>query len=297
LNLFGARGQNEYQVPCERKKGMITRLAVIPIGMLLWILPHAAHGQTRPADMWRDRFVIRSLTPRVDQEFKHIAQVHMCADPRIHRSELEPSVRGGVTKTRVAVRSEKEGSSYLILMDQEPGYRMFQIFARGYIVRALSWAGAEHVLLGSVSFAGYTFESDPLFPFHFKLVENVGYVHLCGRGAVTTPAGARQEIRYTPGITELVSALAGNEQLAREAACEALGYLAITRPQKDEAVPALVQALEDPAMEVRRNAAEALGRIGDPTALASLEAALKEADDWVREVAAQAIKQITAAGK
>lgn len=276
---------------------MITRRALIPIGVLLWILPQAAHGQTRPSDIRRDRFVIEALTPSVDHELEHIAQAHMCADPRIHRSELEPSVRGGATKTRVAVRSEKEGSSYLIVMDQEPGYRMFQIFSRGYIVRALSWAGAEHVLLGSVSFAGYTFESDPLFPLHFKLVENVGYVHLCGRGTVTTPAGARQEIMYTPGISELVYTLAGNEQLAREAACEALGYLAITRPQKDEAVPALVKALQDPAMEVRRNAAEALGRIGDPTALTSLEAALKEADDWVREVAAQAIKQITASGE
>lgn len=278
-------------------KGMVTRCALITIGTLLWFLPHPAHGQTRPLDTWQGRFVIGALTPRVDQEFEHIAQVHMCADPRIHRSELEPSVRGGVTKTRVAVRSEKEGSSYLILMDQEPGYRMFQIFARGYIVRALSWAGAEHVLLGSVSFAGYTFESDPSFPLHFKLVENVGYVHLCGRGTVTTPAGAKQEITYTPGITELVSALAGSEQLAREAACEALGYLAITRPQKDEAVPALVKALQDPAMEVRRNAAEALGRIGDPTGLPSLQAVLKDEEDWVRLVAAQAIEGITASGK
>jgi len=63
LNLFGAGLQNEYQVPCERKKGMITRRALIPIGVLLWILPQAAHGQTRPSDIRRDRFVIEALTP------------------------------------------------------------------------------------------------------------------------------------------------------------------------------------------------------------------------------------------
>ncbi|MBW2172183.1 MAG: HEAT repeat domain-containing protein, partial [Deltaproteobacteria bacterium] len=78
----------------------------------------------------------------------------------------------------------------------------------------------------------------------------------------------------------------------REASTEALGWLARTESERDEAVPPLIKALKDDAVEVRRNAAAALGRIGDPRAREGIQAALQDKDEWVREVVADALKKL-----
>lgn len=242
--------------------------------------------------VWRGRFALKELMPVVDPEMVRVRQVYMGTDPRIHRSQMEPSLKGGITKTRVAVRSEKEDSEWLILIDQEPAYRMFQVIRWLEVVRALSWAGAEHILLGTVSFGGFTFDSDPSFPLHFKLVQDVGYVYLCGRGTVTTPEGQEYSLGEVQKISDLILDLAAEDQLTREAASEALGWLAKTESEIDKAVPALIKALKDDAMEVRRNTAAALGRIGDVRAREALKAALEDEDEWVREVVAGALKEL-----
>lgn len=238
------------------------------------------------------RFVLRELMPVVDPKMVRAREAYICADPRIHRSQMEPSLKGGITKTRVGVRSEKEGSEWLVLIDQEPAYRMFQVISWLEIVRTLSWAGAEHILLGTVSFGGFTFDSDPSFPLHFKLVQDVGYVHLCGRGTVTTPEGQKYSLGEVQKISDLILGLAAEDQLTREAASEALGWLAKTESETDKSVPALIKALKDDAMEVRRNAAAALGRIGDVRAREGLEGALQDEDEWVREVVTDALKKL-----
>jgi hypothetical protein len=243
------------------------------------------------------RFAIKELMPIVDPDMLGVRQMYACAIPRIHRSEMEPSLKCGVTKTRVAVRSEKEGSTYLMLIDKEPEYRMFQIMMGSSriaptFVPTLTWAGAEHVILGTVSFAGFTFDSDPLFPLHFKLVQDVGYVHVCGRGTVTTPEGRKHSLGDVGNIDDFVQGLTGEDQLAREAAAEALGWLAKTESEIDKAVPALIKALEDDAMEVRRNSAAALRKIGDLRAQAALKAALQDKDEWARDVIADALKKL-----
>ena len=244
--------------------------------------------------MWKGRFVLKELVPVVDQDMVRARLVYMCADPRIHQSHMEPSLKGGITKTRIAVRSEEESSPWLILIDQEASYRMYQVIRWDKIVRALSWAGAEHILLGTVSFGGFTFDSDPAFPLHFKLVQDVGYVYLCGRGTVTTPLGKKHSLGYDHNIDDAIRSLAAEGQLAREAASETLGWLADTKSEIDRAVPALISALKDEAMEVRRNAAAGLGRIGDSRASQALKAALQDEDEWVREVAADALKKLEA---
>ncbi len=241
---------------------------------------------------WKGRFTLKELMPVVDPEVAQVKQIYMCADPRIHRSQMEPSSEGGITKTRVAVRSDKEDSEWLILIDQEPQYKMFQIMGSLEIVRALSWAGAEHILLGTVSFGGVIFDSDPSFPLHFKLVQDVGYVHLCGRGTVTTPDGCKYSLKQVQEFGDLVRDLSAEDQLVREVAAEALGWLAKTESEIDKAVPALVYALKDDAMEVRRNSAAALWKIGDRRAREGLRAALQDEDEWVREVVADALKKV-----
>ncbi len=244
----------------------------------------------------KKRFVITELQPVIDPQMERVEQVYMCAEARIRQFEMEPSPKGGITKTRVAVRPAEKGSVHLKLDASEPGYRLYQVFTRGLIQRALSWAGAEHVLIGPVSFAGYHFQGDPAFPLHFKLVPHVGYVHLCGRGTVETPNGTEYKLESGESIYDLLSNLTSIDQLAREAACTALGYVVFTSADRDKVVPALVALLKDDAMEVRRNAAEALGRLGDPKASEALKAALKDEDDWVREVVGHALEQV-ATGK
>ena len=199
----------------------------------------------------------------------------------------------GITKTRVAVRSDKEGSEWLTLIDQEADYRMFQVIRWLEIARALSWVGAEHILLGKVSFGGITFESDETFPLHFKLVQDVGYVHLSGRGTVTAPEGRTYSLGQDRYFSDFLKDLTAKDQLTREAAAEALGWVTKTKSERDKAVPTLVNALKDDAMEVRRNAAASLGKIGDSRASEGLRAALyKAVDEWVREVIEDALKKL-----
>jgi hypothetical protein len=179
-----------------------------------------------------------------------------------------------------------------VLIDQEAEYRMFQVIRWLQIVRALSWAGAEHILMGTVSFSGFTFQSDPSFPLHFKLVQDVGYVYLCGRGTVTTPQGKKYSLGEVTKIHDLILELATEDQLAREAASAALGWVAKTKSEIDKALPVLIEALRDDAMEVRRNAGAALGRIGDARATEGLKTALQDEDEWVREVVADALEKL-----
>ena len=57
----------------------------------------------------------------------------------------------------------------------------------------------------------------------------------------------------------------------------------------------VIQALGDPAFEVRRNAAEALGKIGGARAVQPLTSRVDETvemDDWFREVAAEPLNAI-----
>jgi HEAT repeat protein len=58
------------------------------------------------------------------------------------------------------------------------------------------------------------------------------------------------------------------------------------------AVPTLIQALGDSDRDVRRAAAEALGKLGDPQAVPALIQALGDSDRAVRRAAQQAIQQI-----
>jgi hypothetical protein len=253
-------------------------------------------AQNEPISKGTGRFVVKELMPEVDPEMADVREIYMCKDPRVHGSELVPYGKGGITKTRVAIRSEKEGSGWLMLDDQQASYRMYQIIRLDRFVSLLNWAGAEHILLGKVSLGGFTFDSDSSFPLHFKLVQDVGYVYLCGRGTVATPEGQTYSLGHDAGISDFLGELKAEDQLAREAASEALGWLAQTKGDRERAVPALMDAMKDHAMEVRRNAAASLGKIGNPRAREALKAALEDEDEWVREVAADSLKRLEGGG-
>ena len=62
----------------------------------------------------------------------------------------------------------------------------------------------------------------------------------------------------------------------------------------EDAVPALIQALQDQVSNVRNNAARALGSIGEGAvdAVPALIQLLKDQDEWVRINAAWALEEI-----
>ena len=150
--------------------------------------------------------------------------------------------------------------------------------------------GSEHTILGKAEFFGYKLTSDRDYPLVFKMVKNSGYTYLCGRGTVTDKDGKTYKLGYDDTVDKWLPLLKSDDQLDREGATQALGWLAKTKEDKDKAVPALIEALSDNAMEVRRDSAEALGRIGDSRAKESLEKVAKDdKDDWVREVAEESV--------
>lgn len=80
-------------------------------------------------------------------------------------------------------------------------------------------------------------------------------------------------------------------QIQREAAAQALGWLAKTPEEIDTVILPLIEALKDPAMPVRRDAAEALGRLNDPRSVNPLYELLTDPDPWVADVAVESLQK------
>jgi len=90
-----------------------------------------------------------------------------------------------------------------------------------------------------------------------------------------------------PAVPPLIQALGDSDWVVRRAAAEALGKLG-----DPQAVPALIQALGDSDSDVRAVAAEALGAIGDPQAVPALIQALGDSGWDVRRAAAEALGKL-----
>lgn len=141
--------------------------------------------------------------------------------------------------------------------------------------------------------AGWSFQSDEEYPLTFKQMKEGG-VYLCGRGTITTPTGEVYRFGQNHAVDQWLPLMKSTSQLDREGAAQALGWLAKTQRDRDKTVSALVTALKDKAMEVRRDAAEALGRIGDARAMEPLTFMLKDESGWVRDVAKESLGLIRA---
>jgi len=91
-----------------------------------------------------------------------------------------------------------------------------------------------------------------------------------------------------PAVKPLIAALKDKDRDVRKKAAEALGKLGDGR-----AVESLIAALKDKNGHIRAAAAEALGRIGGNSAVKPLIAALKDKYSYVRAGAAKALENIT----
>ncbi len=88
-------------------------------------------------------------------------------------------------------------------------------------------------------------------------------------------------------VDGLIGALKDSDAGVRRQAAHALGELGNAR-----AVPALIDALKDADVEVRQKAMHALGELGDARAAAAIASALKDTDPRVRSHAAGALAEI-----
>lgn len=94
----------------------------------------------------------------------------------------------------------------------------------------------------------------------------------------------------TGAIAPLSTALADKSDFVRAQAARALG---VNGRAAAQAIPALIELLsKDGDNEVKRQAAEALGKIGDRSSLAALERARHDRDPYLVQAAAEAIRLI-----
>ena len=108
--------------------------------------------------------------------------------------------------------------------------------------------------------------------------------------AVTTLGGTGMRLRVD--VPEVAAALDDPDPYVRRMACTFLP----NRPESRPAIPALIRALADPAMEVRYAAADRLGEIGldAEEALPPRRRAAEDSNETVRTSAGRAIRAIEA---
>jgi len=149
------------------------------------------------------------------------------------------------------------------------------------------FTGAEHIYMGKVKLHDYLFDSDPQYPLTFKIIKNMGYVYLCGRGTVTRGKDKAFHLGFNHKPEDWIRCLKQGNELERQGAAEALGWIG-----GNKEVAFLIEALKDKSWEVRRNAAEALGKIHDSDSAGPLSTAVKDENDWVSLVAMEALGKL-----
>lgn len=101
-----------------------------------------------------------------------------------------------------------------------------------------------------------------------------------------------KKLKARKNVKGLIKALKDKDEDVRRDSAEALGKIRDKR-----AVEPLIEALKDKDEGVRKDSAEALGKIGDPSAVEPLIGALKDVDPYVRKAALDALKKIAKQAK
>jgi HEAT repeats len=167
----------------------------------------------------------------------------------------------------------------------------------------LNSRGAVFLVRGGAKLFGARISSDESYPLTIKVVQvdppDASGArlciarYLCGHGTIKTKTRETVELGKEDTVATWLPQLKSKDPFNREAASQALGWLTHSELEKDKAVPALIDALNDETMEIRRNAAESLGRIGDVRALKPLDILLtKERSEWIKRVGKESVDKI-----
>jgi hypothetical protein len=264
-----------------------TRNALLAVGFVFWFGAQACGGSLPE----------RRATTGASDGGRNPVQKHVKpSEPRFILLTKEgkpfPPFGGGPTN-RVLLRGSPKESKDGAWVTEGAGYRV--AFLLGNYPGTFGGSGVEQVLEGAVTnWYGYDVDSDPSYPLAFKWVKEIGCVRLSGKGTLKGPDGVVHPLGANDSVDYWLERAKDPDVLVRQGAAQALGYLARTKEDKDRALPALTTSLGDSAMEVRRDAAEALGRLGDPRASEALVPLLDdEAEEWwPAEVAAEALSKI-----
>jgi|GEM_PF-6616504 len=157
------------------------------------------------------------------------------------------------------------------------------------------FTGAVHIYLGSATIGPHKFKSDPDYPLTFKVVKDSGYVYLCGSGTVKVKTGEQRVLGQKDTVDFWIKRSLSENELQREAAAQALGYLAIkaSLDERNRARKALLILLGDSQYQVRRNAVEAFVRLGSSTDIPILQKMSdQDKNEWVKDCANWAVAQL-----
>jgi len=129
---------------------------------------------------------------------------------------------------------------------------------------------------------------------YFAVVGDLGLVYLHGQGDVRLPKMDKpHRLGYDSNDADSLRLLRSEDQLDRAGAAQALGWTAARGTDKDRIASALIAVLANRAAGVRRDAADALGRIGARAALEPLkQAAAKEQDEWAKAAMQEAARKL-----
>ncbi|MBW1794185.1 MAG: HEAT repeat domain-containing protein [Deltaproteobacteria bacterium] len=204
----------------------------------------------------------------------------------------DPPGKGPVTRLKMKahetglVEENWDGAAYCSVTGWDP------ISGRTKTVRNAD--GCEQVWFGTLDTKGSfleRIESTSDYPITTKWKKARGWVYLCGRGRVKI-GGKHYGFGEGDNVDLQIVRLKSEDSLEREGAAQALGWLSRNEAEKAKAVEALITALGDKEMEVRRNAAESLGRLANKKAvepLSCLTDPSSEPEQWVREVAKESM--------
>jgi len=164
--------------------------------------------------------------------------------------------------------------------------------------------GSELRLMGTADFFGTTVTPEGNERLCFRKTKK-GWAYLCGRGSIKYPATSWREERGMGRLVEYLgrertlesclAALDSSDEIIREGCARDLARLA-TQADLERVSVRLSRLLADPVPEVRRGAAEAIGRLAYPGSLVTLKAARDaEKDELTKEYIDEALALLGAA--
>jgi hypothetical protein len=176
----------------------LVRLIAIGTLIMVFIWQAVSYGEERPGSQSppqkkRDQFVLKELLP-YDASAELAGTFLLSADDKggFHTEGFIDVLKDGFVVTRRIVQG--------VEVEFGPGGRMKVPVKKGDRLDG-TWGiwlpGVRHEIRGTLKdhgSEGYVFQSNAKAPLVFKLVKDVGYVYVKGRGSVQTPDGKKYNL-------------------------------------------------------------------------------------------------------